>query len=67
MINSANTLNMMMRNPNVMNNPRARKVIEAYQNHDHNALVSLGNNIFQANGTTLDEATKRFISMNKIR
>lgn len=66
MINPSQILAQAMNNSNLMNNPRAQKVLEAYRNHDHNALVELGNNIFKENGTTLDEATKRFMQVNRI-
>lgn len=65
MINPSQFLSQVMMDSNVMKNPRARKVIEAYKNHDHDALVEIGNNIFNENGTTLEEASRKFMYRNR--
>lgn len=66
MINTSQILAQAMNNQKLLNNPRAQKVLEAYRNHDHEALVEIGNNIFKENGTTLEDAAKNFMRMNRI-
>lgn len=61
MINPSQMINQIMSNPQYANNPRAKKVLEAFQNNDRQALIDIGENIFRENGSSLEEATSNFM------
>lgn len=52
-------LQNMVNDPRVANDPRARKTIEMWQNHDTQGLMDMATNICREYGTTPDDVRRQ--------